>query len=118
MCIYLRLQITSNCIMRNTLSTFPFVTNTLDWKPVDSGFSCALDLVKYLREKEGDWFDISIAGYPEGHPQRISNVADWGREMSAAEAARASTADDGTIHCCSDEDYQKELDYLKVRSSG
>ena len=39
---------------------------------VEGGFSCALDLVKYIREKHGDYFGIGIAGYPEAHPDVIS----------------------------------------------
>jgi methylenetetrahydrofolate reductase (NADPH) len=40
---------------------------------VEGGFSCALDLVKYIREKHGDYFGIGIAGYPEGHPDVITD---------------------------------------------
>lgn len=32
-------------------------------------FSHAVDLIKYVREKYGDYFDIGVAGYPEGHPE-------------------------------------------------
>jgi len=39
---------------------------------VKGGFSCALDLIKYIREKHGDYFGIGIAGYPEAHPDVIS----------------------------------------------
>ena len=34
--------------------------------PLLLGFSCALDLVKYIRENHGDYFCLSVAGYPEG----------------------------------------------------
>ncbi|KAF6143443.1 hypothetical protein GIB67_029612 [Kingdonia uniflora] len=30
----------------------------------EGGFACALDLVKHMREKYGDYFGIMIAGYP------------------------------------------------------
>lgn len=43
-----------------------------EWKAIDTGFSCALDLVKYIREKHGDYFCLSVAGYPEGHPTVIA----------------------------------------------
>jgi len=32
-------------------------------------FSHAVDLIKYIREQYGDYFDIGVAGYPEGHPE-------------------------------------------------
>jgi 5,10-methylenetetrahydrofolate reductase len=35
------------------------------WTASDGGFSCALDLVRYIRQKHGDWFCITVAGYPE-----------------------------------------------------
>lgn len=39
---------------------------------VEGGFNCALDLVKYIREKHGDYFGVGVAGYPEAHPDVIS----------------------------------------------
>ena len=38
---------------------------------VEGGFSCALDLVKYIREKHGDYFGICVSGYPEAHTDQI-----------------------------------------------
>ncbi|RAL48196.1 hypothetical protein DM860_005620 [Cuscuta australis] len=38
---------------------------------VEGGFSCALDLVKHIRDKYGDYFGITVAGYPETHPDVI-----------------------------------------------
>ncbi|ANB15677.1 methylenetetrahydrofolate reductase (NAD(P)H) MET13 [Sugiyamaella lignohabitans] len=32
-------------------------------------FRYAKDLIKYIRAKYGDYFDIGVAGYPEGHPE-------------------------------------------------
>ncbi|KAH1046971.1 hypothetical protein J1N35_037755 [Gossypium stocksii] len=40
---------------------------------VEGGFSCALDLVKHIRSKYGDYFGITVAGYPEAHPDAIGN---------------------------------------------
>jgi hypothetical protein len=37
------------------------------WTAVESGFSYAVDLVKYIRQEYGDYFCVSVAGYPEGH---------------------------------------------------
>ena len=39
---------------------------------VEGGFACALDLVKYIRAEHGDYFGIAVAGYPEAHPDAIS----------------------------------------------
>ncbi|KAI1911669.1 methylenetetrahydrofolate reductase (NAD(P)H) met13 [Ophidiomyces ophidiicola] len=36
------------------------------WAPTEGGFRYAKDLVKYIREKYGNHFDIGVAGYPEG----------------------------------------------------
>ncbi|KAL8482647.1 hypothetical protein ACS0TY_025622 [Phlomoides rotata] len=58
---------------------------------VDGGFSCALDLVKHMRSKYGDYFGITVAGYPEGHPDVIQ---------------------DGNV---TPEAYQNELAYLKKK---
>lgn len=46
------------------------------FKTVEGGFSCALDLVKYIRETHGDYFGIAVAGYPEAHPDVIAEDAD------------------------------------------
>ncbi|ORX88979.1 methylenetetrahydrofolate reduct [Basidiobolus meristosporus CBS 931.73] len=37
------------------------------WTACESGFSNAVDLVRYIREQYGDYFCVSVAGYPEGH---------------------------------------------------
>ncbi|XVE84689.1 hypothetical protein DITRI_Ditri17bG0033600 [Diplodiscus trichospermus] len=40
---------------------------------VEGGFACALDLVKHIRAKYGDYFGITVAGYPEAHPDAIGS---------------------------------------------
>lgn len=40
---------------------------------MEGGFACALDLVKYIRKEHGDYFGIAVAGYPEAHPDAISD---------------------------------------------
>ncbi|PRT54136.1 Methylenetetrahydrofolate reductase 2 [Wickerhamiella sorbophila] len=37
-------------------------------KPI-THFRYAKDLIKHIRDKYGDYFDIGVAGYPEGHPE-------------------------------------------------
>ncbi|XP_002987373.2 methylenetetrahydrofolate reductase 1 [Selaginella moellendorffii] len=54
--------------------------------------SCALDLVSHIRETYGSSFGIVVAGYPEAHPDVIQ------ADGSATE-----------------EDYQKDLAYLKKK---
>merc|ERR1711871_532015 len=101
------------------------------WEAVEGGFTCALDLVKYIRQKHGDYFGISVAGYPEGHPNVIKPVGD--RELTASEKLRVVVQDemeetileDGTkrskptgrklTFVCSDEDFEKEMAYLKEK---
>ncbi|KAL1535212.1 Methylenetetrahydrofolate reductase 1 [Salvia divinorum] len=39
----------------------------------EGGFACALDLVKHIRANYGDYFGITVAGYPEGHPDIIED---------------------------------------------
>ena len=63
-----------------------------EWKATDGGFTCALDLVKFIREQFGDEFGISVAGYPEGHPNAISPV-DNPSKLTATELARSSEFD-------------------------
>ena len=36
------------------------------WEAAEGGFRYAKDLVKYIKDRYGDHFDIGIAGYPEG----------------------------------------------------
>lgn len=38
---------------------------------IEGGFSCALDLVKHIKKKYDDYFCITVAGYPEAHPDKI-----------------------------------------------
>eukprot|EP00891_Asterochloris_glomerata_P001320 jgi/Astpho2/1320/e_gw1.00024.9.1_t len=59
---------------------------------VEGGFSCALDLVKHIRAAFGDYFGITVAGYPEAHPDVVS---DDPAEMEQA--------------------YQRDLAYLKEK---
>lgn len=84
-----------------------------EWKASDNGFTCALDLVKFIRQQSQWDFGISVAGYPEGHPNAISEIKDPST-LSEAEKARSSVFD-GVTYCCLEADYQKEMDYLKQK---
>lgn len=90
-------------------------TGTDTWTASEGGFSCALDLVKYIRLQHSDYFGIAVAGYPEGHPDRIK-LREGGLEaLSASERTRCSVNATGEVHVCSDEDWQIELDYLRAK---
>ena len=85
-----------------------------EWTAAEGGFTCALDLVRFIRaEFDEDDFGISVAGYPEGHPNAISLVEDPAT-MTPTEEARSSTCE-GQTFTCRDEDYKKEMDYLKEK---
>lgn len=84
-----------------------------EWTATEGGFSCALDLVKHIREAHGDHFCLSVAGYPEGHPTVIKKVEE-GQTLSASESKRLVKLDDGE-YVCSDADYAGELAYLKSK---
>lgn len=47
-----------------------------DWKKVENGFGYAVDLVKYIRQEYGDYFCVSVAGYPEGHMDTVDKEDD------------------------------------------
>jgi len=84
-----------------------------EWTASEGGFTCALDLVKYIRKNYNDEFCVSVAGYPEGHPNAISVVVDV-ESMTDSEKKRSSCID-GVTYVCKDEDYKKEMDYLKEK---
>ena len=37
-----------------------------EWQATEGGFQYARDLVRYIKDKYGEHFDIGVAGYPEG----------------------------------------------------
>ena len=47
--------------------------------------------MKYIRAEHGDHFCVSVAGYPEGHPEKIKVVEGGKAALSEAELARCST---------------------------
>jgi methylenetetrahydrofolate reductase (NADPH) len=90
------------------------------WEASDLMFTCALDLVKYIRKEHGDYFNLTVAGYPEGHPTKMSVVEGGIDALSPAELKRYSVsvdADTGakTIMVCRDDDYASEMAYLKEK---
>ncbi|SGZ26055.1 BQ5605_C024g09825 [Microbotryum silenes-dioicae] len=43
-----------------------------EWVQTEGGFNHAIDLIRHIRKHYGDYFDIGVAGFPEGHPQAES----------------------------------------------
>lgn len=94
---------------------------TITWNKTESGFSCASDLVKHVRSDYAtDDFCISVAGYPEGHPNAISKFSSLSN-MTDSEMSRYSKQvnDDGDIEylVCKDDDFKNELLFLKSKVS-
>lgn len=86
-----------------------------EWKATKGGFACALDLVKYIRKNFGDTFCVSVAGYPEGHPNAITEVkTDEQTKLTESEKSRCSVFD-GKMYVCKDDDFNKEMKYLKEK---
>jgi methylenetetrahydrofolate reductase (NADPH) len=83
-----------------------------EWKAIDTGYSCALDLVKSIR-KDGNDLCLTVAGYSEGHPNAIKPVADISA-LSDSELSRVVTTDEGQM-VCHDDAFEKEIAYLKQK---
>lgn len=54
-------------------------------------FHYARDLVAFIREETGEYFDIAVAAYPESHPQSL-NMTQELQHFKAKVAAGANTA--------------------------
>eukprot|EP01084_Bolivina_argentea_P032075 59336_1 len=88
------------------------------WKAVEGGFECALDLVKYIKKKYGDYFGITVSGYPEGHPLVRKKIDDVNWDAKSNENPKyyaVNALDDGTYEGVSEKDWIGELDYLKAK---
>lgn len=87
-----------------------------EWKAVEGGFECALDLITYIRKGYGDHFGITVSGYPEGHPVVRKQIEDpsWSAETNDNPRYHAvKQCADGSYEGVSEEDWRSELDYLK-----
>ena len=89
------------------------------WAATEGGFSCALDLVKYINDNHGDYFSIAVAGYPEGHPDAIEVVEGGLAALSEAEKRRARVVTDEAgntvVSVCRDANFEKEMKYMKEK---
>lgn len=88
------------------------------WTALDAHFACALDLIRFIRLEHGDTFCIAASGYPEGHPNNMTKIDDVST-LTPSELGRVAKVinDDGTeeIYVCLDDNYRKELNYLKEK---
>ena len=84
-----------------------------NWTAAEGGFSSALELVKYIRARYGDYFSLSVAGYPEGHPDNIDIVKGGVSALTPSEARRARVVMNESlseeVSVCSDANFEKEL---------
>lgn len=89
------------------------------WTATDGGFQCAHDLVHHIRAIYGDLFNITVAGYPEGHPNKMEIVSDGFESLTADEKGRCNFSIDDSgnevVRVCRDAQYIEELAYLKSK---
>jgi methylenetetrahydrofolate reductase (NADPH) len=98
------------------------------WTASNVDFSCAADLVKYIKQHYDDFFSIAVAGYPEGHPNAMTELPYSDISVLTPTEAQRFATDTKTvtdengvstevpiIHVCSDANYQTELEYLKSK---
>lgn len=95
------------------------------WTATEGGFTCALDLIQYIKQTYDNFFCIAAAGYPEGHMAAFTEIVVDGHNVEGALATLTPTElerysidfDDATgikkVVVCKDDDFKKELDYLK-----
>lgn len=77
------LQLAKNSGCRNILALRgdpPLGSST--WEPVPTGFATAAQLVRYIRQEYGDWFCVSVAGFPAGHPETTEENGGAEQEMT------------------------------------
>ena len=88
------------------------------WKAIEGGFECALDLVKYIKQHYGDYFGITVSGYPEGHPLVRKKIVDQNWDVDKNENPKyyaVHKLEDGGYEGVHEKDWMKELDYLKSK---
>jgi methylenetetrahydrofolate reductase (NADPH) len=92
--------------------------------PTPDGFTCALDLVQFIRHEDTKFRNITnhttqlgvgVAGYPEGHPVAITVVDDVATMTPTEEIRSSYDYDTQTTFTCRDAQYQKELQYLQEK---
>lgn len=89
------------------------------WTATEGGFTCARDLCQHIRNTHGDYFHITVAGYPEGHPTKMVLVSEGYDSLTEAEKGRCSFEIDGngneSIYVCKDAEFKIEMEYLRSK---
>ncbi|GAB5356724.1 hypothetical protein AAMO2058_000313600 [Amorphochlora amoebiformis] len=87
------------------------------WTATEGGFSCARDLIKYIRKKTGSHFCISCAGYPEGHPnvRKVITDSKWDPQTNTPKYWAVRKTKDGKYEGVSPKDWETEQNYLKSK---
>lgn len=101
------------------------------WTASDNSLTCAADLVRYIQSKHDDYFSISVAGYPEGHPaamtelpaEEVANLtpSELGRYSKDTKTVPVEGGEEGAtqevpiINVCRDDAFVKEMEYLKSK---
>mmetsp|Transcript_2622 Transcript_2622/g.5197 ORF Transcript_2622/g.5197 Transcript_2622/m.5197 type:complete len:403 (+) Transcript_2622:69-1277(+) len=87
------------------------------WTATEGGFTCALDLVTYIRKQHGEHFCVSCAGYPEGHPnvRKVITDKNWDPEKNEPKYWAVRKLPDGKYEGVSPEDWKTEQNYLKKK---
>jgi len=87
------------------------------WEAVETGFSCALDLVKYIQKTHPGKFSITVAGYPEGHPnvRKPIPMDTWNPKTNIPFYWAAAQNAEGVWEGVSYADWHAELLYLKAK---
>jgi len=77
-------------------------------------FECSLDLIEHIREFYDDFFCITTAGYPEGHPDLFVKVNNL-ESLSKTEYQRMVKYDQ-EYYVCPDDKYEESLKYLRRKA--
>mmetsp|Transcript_14408 Transcript_14408/g.20123 ORF Transcript_14408/g.20123 Transcript_14408/m.20123 type:complete len:447 (-) Transcript_14408:118-1458(-) len=87
------------------------------WTATEGGFTCAKDLITYIRKNHGEHFCVSCAGYPEGHPNVRKEIKDpnWNPEKNEPAYWAVRKLPNGKYEGVSPEDWKAEQAYLKAK---
>mmetsp|Transcript_20323 Transcript_20323/g.30410 ORF Transcript_20323/g.30410 Transcript_20323/m.30410 type:complete len:389 (-) Transcript_20323:377-1543(-) len=87
------------------------------WSATEGGFTCARDLIKYIRKQTGNHFCIACAGYPEGHPnvRKLIEDKDWDPKTNKPFYWGIRKLPDGKYEGVSKADWETEQNYLKSK---
>ena len=74
-------------------------------------------MIKYIKAKYGDYFGITVSGYPEGHPvvRKVIDDKDWNAEKNEPKYYAVRKLENGKYEGVSQKDWLNELDYLKAK---